>query len=117
MARIPVATGNNPNFPLSPIIDTQGKVNGVIIQNVSTVDCFVSDDPNTLQQTVFGANPLVGIHFPPDTAGITPFMLVIPYFRGKLYARAQNPGSVLEVVRYEICPPASVNPDLSQSPA
>lgn len=103
MARFPVATGNIPNYPLTPLVDTQGKVEGIIIQNVSAVDCFVSDDPQTLQQTNSVNLPVVGLHFPPDSPPV-PFMLILPAFRGKLYARAQGAGALLEVIRYEICP-------------
>lgn len=101
MARFPVATGVNPNNPLTPIVDTGGKLQGVIIQNVSAVDAYVSDDPSTLQNTSPTNLPDVGIHFAPDAT--PPFMLVLPYFKGKLYARAQNSGAQLEVIRYDIC--------------
>lgn len=103
MARFPIANGSIPNFPMTPIVDTQGRAQGVIIQNVSPVDIFVSDDPKTLQQVLSTGVPIVGLHFPPDTAGITPFMLNMLSFNGKLYARCQGVGGQLEVILYNPC--------------
>jgi hypothetical protein len=101
MARFPVAVGANPNNPLTPICDTRGEVKGVEIQNVSGVDFYVSDDPNTLQNVTPVGLPDVGFHFPPDAP--PPFILVIPRFKGKLYARAQNSGAQAEVMIHDIC--------------
>lgn len=101
MARFPVATGINTNNPLTPIVDTRGEVKGVEIQNVSAVDFYVSDDPNTLQNTTVANLPDVGFHFWPDAA--PGFVLVIPRFKGKLYARSQNTGAQAEVIIHDIC--------------
>lgn len=101
MARFPVATGVTTNNPLTPIVDTRGEVKGVEIQNVSGVDFYVSDDPGTIQNTSNVNLPVVGLHFPPD--GVPPFILVIPRFKGKLYARAQNNGAAAEVIIHDIC--------------
>ena len=102
MARYNVATGNIPNFPLTPIVDTQGQVKGIILQNPSAVDVFVSEDPTRLQAVAFNLLPTVGLHFPPDST--PPWMLVLEKFNGKLYARAQNPGGQIEAIIYDICP-------------
>jgi hypothetical protein len=102
MARFNIANGSIPNFPLSVILDTQGKVKTIFLQNVSSVDIFVSDDANLLQQTSPANLPQVGLHFPPDTAGITPFIMVINKANGKLYARAQGSNAQMEVISMDI---------------
>jgi hypothetical protein len=103
MARFNVANGAIPNNPLTPIVDTQGRALGVGIQNVSAVDIFVSDDPKTLQQVGPTGVPIVGWHLPPDTAGITPFILRLCPFNGKLYARCQASGGQIEAITYKFC--------------
>lgn len=102
MARIPVTTGLI-GAPLTVVCDTQGKTRAVVMQNVSPTDFFVSDDPSTLQNTSPSNLPLVGLRFQADTAGITPFMLVLHSFNGKLYGRAQGVGAACETLILRIC--------------
>ena len=104
MARFPVATGNIANFPLTPIVDTQGQVKAVIIQNVSSNDVYVSEDPTRLMQTSPANLPQVGLHFPADS--VPPWMLVLNPFNGKLYARSAAAGSFIEAIVFDICPTA-----------
>jgi hypothetical protein len=102
MARVNVASGLIPNNPLTVAADTQGKVKCVTIQNVSAVDVYVSEDPNLLQQTSATNLPQVGWHLPPDVAGITPFVLILPRANCKLYARSQGAGAQLETIMVDI---------------
>lgn len=101
MARIPVPTGATPLQQLVPVVDTQGKIKGVVLQNVSTVDVYVSEDANRLQNVSPAGLPTVGLHFPPDSS--PPWQLVLPMFCGKLYARAQGAGAAMEVILYDVC--------------
>ena len=105
MARVPIVTQVTPNSPLSVVVDTQGKVQGVILQNVSGVDVFVSEDANRLQTVSPGNLPNVGLHFAPDAPASTPIpvFLVLPQFKGKLYGRAQAVGGIMEAITYDIC--------------
>lgn len=103
MARVNIASGLIPNNPLTVALDTQGKVKCVSIQNVSSVDIYVSENPNTLQNTSPANLPQVGHHFPPDSVGITPFILVLPQINAKLYARSAASGGQLEVIQYDLC--------------
>lgn len=103
MARVNVASGLIPNNPLTVAVDTQGKVKCVSIQNVSAVDIYVSENPNTLQNTDPTNLPQVGHHLPPDQAGITPFIWVLPRVNCKLYARSPAVQAQLEVIQFDIC--------------
>ena len=99
MARFPVATGITAANPLTPICDTEGIAMGVMLQNASAQDCFVSDDPNTLQNTTPANLPQVGLFFP----GNNPAIVVLDSFNGKLYARSQNTGGQMEVIKFKKC--------------
>ena len=88
------------NNPLTVLIDTRGQIRGVSIQNVSAQDFFASTDPTLLQAITPTNLPPVGHHFPPDAN--PPFVFILPRFRGKIYARAQNAGSVAEAWTYDI---------------
>lgn len=105
MARYPIVTQVTPNSPLTVLVDTQGKVQGVILQNVGGVDVYVSEDPNRLQTTSPANLPNVGLHFPADSPAVSPLpvFLVLPQFKGKLYARAQAVGGLMESIVYDIC--------------
>lgn len=105
MARIPIVFGQTPLQQVSVVADTQGKVMGLILQNVSTVDIYVSEDANRLQQVSPSGVPTVGLHFPADST--PPWQLVIPEYNGKLYGRAQGAGGAMEAILYERCPTAS----------
>lgn len=103
MSRYNVATGiNNPNNPLTVIVDTQGRALGVTIQNVSAQDFFWSVDPATLQKTDAANLPTAGHHMPPDNPA-APFIVVIPSYKGKIYARSQNQGAQAETSTYDNC--------------
>lgn len=103
MSRVNVANGTIPNNPLTVALDTQGKVKCVTIQNVSSVDIYLSENPNLLQQTSATNLPQVGHHLSPDSVGITPFILILPRVNGKLYARSQGSGAQLEVIQFDVC--------------
>lgn len=105
MARIPIVFGQSPLQQVSIVVDTQGKTMGVILQNVSSTDVYISEDANRLQQVSPSGLPTVGLHFPADS--IPPWQLVIPEFNGKLYGRAQGAGGAMEAILYERC--ATVN--------
>jgi hypothetical protein len=106
LARYPVATATNPNNPLTVIVDTQGRPKCVTIQNVSAVDCYYSELPDQLQNTLPGNVPPVGHHLPPDAT--PPTIVVIPRMNGKLYARAQGAGGQIEAIQYELCSDAEL---------
>jgi hypothetical protein len=101
--RYPVPGGALATQPYQTIVDTQGQTLGVILQNPSTVDVYVSEKPDNLANTTSTNLPTVGLHFPPDTPGITPFMLVLPRFNGKLYARSQASGAQMEAITFQPC--------------
>lgn len=101
---MPVTNGLGVNAPLSVVADTQGKTKTVILQNVSAVDVYVSNDASTLQQTSVTNLPQVGLHFPPDTAGITPFMLILRNVNAKLYGRSPGSGAQMESMILDECP-------------
>ena len=101
MARVPIAFGASPLQQVSVVVDTQGAVKGVVIQNVSSVDIYVSEDANRLQNVSPSGLPTVGLHFPPDAS--PPWQLVLPNFNGKWYGRAQGAGGELEAIMYDIC--------------
>jgi hypothetical protein len=103
VARFNIANGSNPNFPLTVVCDTQGKTKTVTLQNVSSVDCYVSDDANQLQNTSPSNLPQVGWHFAPDTAGITPFILVLYNVNVKLYARTNGAAGQMECILLNNC--------------
>ena len=111
MARVNVASGLIPNNPLTVAADTQGKVKCVTIQNVSSVDIYYSENPNTLQNTSPTNLPQVGHHLPPDTAGITPFIVVLPQVNLKLYARSPGSNGQLEVQMYDVCSDVALGRD------
>lgn len=99
--RFPVASGAiTQNNPLTVIVDTQGRVMGVTIQNCSAQDFFISTDPTALQTTSPTNNPMVGHHLPADAN--PPFIFILPRFRGKIYARAQNAGASCEAWTVDI---------------
>lgn len=102
MARYPVVSGAvSQNNPLTVIVDTNGRAMGVTIQNVSAQDFYISTDPATLQNTSPTNLPQVGHHFAADS--VPPFILVLPSFKGKIYARSQNAGAAAEANTYENC--------------
>lgn len=102
MARFPLATGSNQNNPLTIVVDTQGKVQGITLQNVSAVDGYISEDPNRLQNVDAGNIPQDGMHLPPDAN--PPTIIVLPRFKGKLYGRAAVEGCKINAIQYDICP-------------
>lgn len=101
MARFNIPTGATPLSQLVPIVDTQGKVKSIVLQNVSSSDCYVSEDANRLQQTTPANLPAVGLHFPADS--VPPWQLVIPRYNGKLYARSQGVGCQMEAIMSDLC--------------
>jgi len=102
MPRYPIVSGAvTQNNPLTVIVDTMGRAMGVMIQNVSAQDFYFSPDPTTLQTTSPANLPIVGHHLPADST--PPFILVLPSFKGKIYARAQNAGALAETTTYENC--------------
>jgi hypothetical protein len=103
MSRYPIANGSIPNFPVTPIVDTQGKIAAVILENVSAADVYVSEDPLRLQVTDNANIPTVGLHFPPDGSPNDRGIVVISHFNGKLYARSPGTGASMEAIVNEYC--------------
>lgn len=75
------------------------KAYGLVIQNVSAVQVWISDDQNTLDGSVDSTGtPQQGLILAANS-----LPLVITAFKGVLYTRSSSAGGVLEVIRYEIC--------------
>lgn len=101
MARYPVVTGAQTNNPMSVIVDTGGRAMGVTLQNLSAQDWYWSTDPSILQKADAANLPTSG-HL--MQGGLSPApIVVLPSFKGKIYARAQNNGAAAETSIYENC--------------
>ncbi len=96
-----IASGASTNSS-SLIVDTGSRVLGIILQNVGAVDIFVSEDRRILDKVDSANLPTVGFILS-AAAAAQQLPFVIPAFKGKLWARSQNPGAALEVIGYEIC--------------
>jgi hypothetical protein len=78
------------------IVDAPKRI-GLIIMNPFAIDVYVSDDQRSLDTVGAADLPSVGIKFPANQT----IPVVVPFFRGKWFARAQNP-TQLEVIPFEV---------------
>jgi len=93
--RINIPTGSSIN-----IINATGKRKGFSIQNVGAVDVYYSDDQRSLDSATTANLPTVGHLL--AAASPAPLPVVYPFYIGKLYARAQGNGALLELIVYDV---------------
>lgn len=104
MARLSnIPSGSGSQNASASIVDSEDKVVAVTIENIGAVDVFVSEDRTRLDATLAGTNlPTAGFLFPAYAAP-NANILHMPRFKGKLYARSQAAGAILEVLVSDIC--------------
>ena len=94
-----IPSGSGSQNASAPILDTGGTPKGALLQNVSAVDIYVSEDRTRLDATDAANLPRVGLLLSAAAQSV----VNIPRFIGKLYARSQAPGAQLEVIEYDLC--------------
>lgn len=97
-----IPSGDGGRFQSQMVVDTNGVVKAIYIQNPTAVDIFVSDNPTDLNKTDAAGNPRVGMLAPAAVPPNVP-LFSLRTFKGRLFARAVAPGAELEVIESDVC--------------